>query len=83
MNRNLVIMPVSYRGTSLVNNTPLLGPYSRTIPRVLWWSHRGGLFIVDEVFTRLATCDRDHEPMSQVHEEGLFVTVTVRQRNIS
>ena len=27
-----------YRGTSLIRNTPLLGPYSRTIPRVLWWS---------------------------------------------
>ena len=26
------------RGTSLIRNTPLLGPYSRTIPRVLWWS---------------------------------------------
>jgi len=27
-----------YRGTSLISNTPLLGPYGRTIPRVLWWS---------------------------------------------
>jgi len=27
-----------YRGTSLIRNTPLLGPYSRTIPRVVWWS---------------------------------------------
>ena len=26
-----------YRGTSLIRNTPLLRPYSRTIPRVLWW----------------------------------------------
>ena len=24
------------RGTLLIRNTPLLGPYSRTIPRVLW-----------------------------------------------
>ena len=24
-----------YRGTSLIRNTPLLGPYSRTIPRVI------------------------------------------------
>jgi len=29
-------------GTSLIRNTPLLGPYSRTIPRVLWWSLGGG-----------------------------------------
>ena len=26
-----------YRGTSLIRNTLLLGPYSRTIPWVLWW----------------------------------------------
>ena len=24
--------------TARVRNTPLLGPYSRTTPRVLWWS---------------------------------------------
>ena len=27
-----------YWGTSLIRNSALLGPYSRTIPRVLWWS---------------------------------------------
>ena len=27
-----------YMGTSLMRNTPLRGPYSRTIPRVVWWS---------------------------------------------
>ena len=27
-----------YRGASLIRKTPLLGPYSRTILRVLWWS---------------------------------------------
>ena len=31
-----------YRGTSLIRNTPLLGPYRRSIPRVLWWSSGGG-----------------------------------------
>jgi len=30
-----------YRGTSLIRKTPLLGPYRRTIPRVLWWSWGG------------------------------------------
>ena len=30
--------PIPYRSTSPLRNTPLLGPYSRTIPRVLWWS---------------------------------------------
>ena len=28
----------TYRGTSLIRNSPLLGPYSRTKPRALWWS---------------------------------------------
>ena len=27
-----------YRDTLLTRNTPLLGPFSRTIPGVLWWS---------------------------------------------
>ena len=31
-----------YRGTSLIRNTPLLGPYSKTIPRGKWWSWGGG-----------------------------------------
>jgi len=38
-----------YRGTSLIRNTPLLGPYSRTIPKVIWWSWGGGLFLMSEV----------------------------------
>ena len=38
-----------YRGTSLIRNTPLLGHYSRTIPRVLWLSYGWGLFLMSEV----------------------------------
>ena len=38
-----------YRGTSLIGNIPLVGPYSRTIPRVLWWSLGGQLFLTSEV----------------------------------
>ena len=38
-----------YRGTSFIRNTPLLGTYSRNIPRVLWWSEGGGLFLMSEV----------------------------------
>ena len=26
-----------YRGTSLIRNSPPLGPYSRPMPRNLWW----------------------------------------------
>jgi len=34
--------PQLNRSTSLKRNTPLLGPYSRTMPRVLWRSWGGG-----------------------------------------
>ena len=27
-----------HRGTSLMRNSPPLGPYSRTMSRALWWS---------------------------------------------
>ena len=38
------LLPVRcYRGTSLITNYPLLGPYSRTVSKVMWWSEgRGG-----------------------------------------
>ena len=38
-----------YRGTSHIRNIPLLGLYSRTIPRVLWWSQGGWLFLMGKV----------------------------------
>ena len=28
----------SYRGTSLIRNSPPVGPYSRPTPSALWWS---------------------------------------------
>ena len=40
---------IAYRGTSLIRNTPFLGPYRRTIPGVLRWSKGGGLFLMSEV----------------------------------
>ena len=33
----------SYRGTSLIRNSAPLGPYSRTLHRVLWWPYGRGL----------------------------------------
>ena len=38
-----------YRGTSLIRNTPLPGPYSRTIPRVQLVVLEGGRFLMSEV----------------------------------
>ena len=32
-------------GTYLISNSPLLGPYSRTTPRVIWWPWEGGCFL--------------------------------------
>ena len=34
---------IVYRGTSLKRDNPLLGSYSKTMPRVLWWSQGGRL----------------------------------------
>ena len=34
-----------YRGTSLIRSNPLVGPYSRPMPRVLWWSYGGECFL--------------------------------------
>ena len=38
-----------YRGTSLIRNSALVGPFSRIMPRGLRWSQRGGLFLKRKV----------------------------------
>ena len=38
-----------YRGTSLIRKRLTLGPYSRTMARVLWWPWEGGLFLMSQV----------------------------------
>ena len=52
-------------GTSLIRNTPLLGTFSRTAPRVLWWSYEGGRFLMSEV--PLYSEEEEEE-----EEEGFF-----------
>ena len=47
-----------HRGTSLIRNTPLLGPYSGTISRVIWRFKRGGRFLMSEVPLYPASCRR-------------------------
>ena len=49
-----------YRGTSLIRNSAPLGPYSRTMPRALWWSMGGVLFLVSEVPLKGSNVDGDH-----------------------
>ena len=39
----------AYRGTSLMRNTPLVGPYRRPMPMVLEGSQGGGRFLMGEV----------------------------------
>ena len=38
-----------YRGTSLIRNRLLPGPYSRTMPRALWCSWGGGRFFISQI----------------------------------
>ena len=40
---------LAYRGTLLMRNTPLLGPYSMTMRRVLCWSLEGGGVLLSEI----------------------------------
>ena len=42
--------PRTYRGTSIIRKRTPLGPYSRTMPRLLWRSWGGGWFLMSEVF---------------------------------
>ena len=45
-----------YRGTSLIRNSAPVGPYSRTIPRALWWSQGVEPFLMSEapLYSRLS-----------------------------
>ena len=40
-----VVLPVQYRGTSLIRNVPLLGPYSRTMLEPYGGPREGGGFL--------------------------------------
>ena len=40
---------LEYRGTSPIRKRLPLGPYSRHMPRALWWSYGGGRFLMSEV----------------------------------
>ena len=35
--------------TLLIRNCTPLGPYIGTMPRAIWWSEGGGLFLMSEV----------------------------------
>ena len=42
-------MLYDYKGTSLIRNSALLGPFSRTMHRALWWILGRGRFRMSEV----------------------------------
>ena len=42
------------RCTSLIRNRRSLGPYSRTMPRALWWPWGGGRFLLSKIQEYLA-----------------------------
>ena len=58
-----------YRGTSLTRKRTPLGPYSRTMPRVLGGSWGGGRFLMNEVplylSTRVNVCRAPLTPYSE------------------
>ena len=45
-----------YRGTSLIRNSAPPVPYSRNMPRALWWSLGGWLFLMSEVPLYASAC---------------------------
>ena len=49
MPRTRRLTPNSYRGTSLIRNSTQPGPYSRTMPRALWWPWWRGEVLMSEV----------------------------------
>jgi len=57
----------AYRGTSLIRNRHPVGPYSRTMPRLLWRSWGGGV-LMSEV------------PLYLSHEAGLSGNISSRGR---
>ena len=57
-----------YRDTSLMKNTPLLGPYRRTIPRVLWWS-LGGAAVSYERSTSVGAAERQPEAIELISQK--------------
>jgi len=43
------VQPLIYRGASVIRKRPPLGPYSRPMPRALWWSLGVWRFLMSEV----------------------------------
>ena len=72
----------TYMGPSLIRNRHPVGPYSRTMPRALWWSWGGGMFLMSEV-PRLARFQLVHSRFPRLHlEREFFINLLVRIHSI-
>ena len=60
------ICAVFYSGTSLIKDRALLGPYSSTVHKSLWWVPGGDRFLMSEVTLYSA----DHWPWKVAHIVG-------------
>ena len=66
------------RGTSHARQRTALGPYSRTMPRALWGSSGGGLFLMSEVPLYGIHCVGDEHARWHPHKpdaKGLLVGI--------
>jgi len=72
-----------YRGTSLIRKRLLLGPYSRHMPRALWWSLGGGA-VSHERGTPVSTGQvaSHNPPLLRSFAIPLFITLTCKTLNI-
>jgi hypothetical protein len=62
-----------YKVTSLTKNNPLLGPYSRTMSKAIWWSYGRGVFLMSEVPLYGSPPETCHRP-SHSHTPSLTLT---------
>ena len=62
-----------HRGTLLIRSSTLLGPYGRTLPRVLWWPSGGGLGGGDVSYEQgTPVLDTRKDIPAKLFEKGLF-----------
>ena len=68
--------PPARRGTSLIIPPPLLGPYSRTIPSVPWWSWggEGGVLVSEVPLWRTSSSVRELQVLAaEIPLQGVLV----------
>ena len=59
----------AYRGTSPIRNSPLLGPFSRTVYKALWWPRGEGIFSMSKEPLYIAFAGTATSPPSPTSRE--------------